>query len=237
MRRRRCARWSGCGAWRSPPTRLQRLALALGADVPMCLGGRPAFVGGIGEVIEPAPALPACGLVLVNPRSALPTPKVFALRTGAFSAPARFAAPPADARALAACLAARRNDLTAAAVALVPAVAEVLAALAAAPGVLLARMSGSGATCFGLCDDAARPGRRRRGWQTPPGLVDHLGRRGCGRYRRRAGRRCGRRCEPPHFPVSSPPAVGASPSGKAPVFGTGIRRFESSRPSHVRQER
>lgn len=134
---------------------LAMLALPLGADVPMCLHRRPLFVGGIGEEIEAAPPLPACGLVLVNPRLPLPTPPVFKARKGDFSAPARFIEPPADAAALAAALACRGNDLTEAAISLVPAVADILAALIAAPGVLLARMSGSGATCFGLCADRA----------------------------------------------------------------------------------
>ena len=135
--------------------RLRRLALALGADVPMCLRARPVFVGGIGERIEEAPDLPACALLLVNPRAALPTPRVFARRAGPFSQPGRFTTPPADARALAAKLAERRNDLMEAAIGLVPAIASVLDALRATPGVLLARMSGSGATCFGLCEDEA----------------------------------------------------------------------------------
>jgi 4-diphosphocytidyl-2-C-methyl-D-erythritol kinase len=136
--------------------RLRRLALALGADVPMCVGGRPSFVGGIGERIEPAPDLPPCALVLINPRIALPTAQVFARRAGPFSEAARFnGARPADARALAALLAQRRNDLAAAAMAIAPEVASVLDALAATPGVMLARMSGSGATCFGLCETEA----------------------------------------------------------------------------------
>jgi 4-diphosphocytidyl-2-C-methyl-D-erythritol kinase len=135
--------------------RLRRLALALGADVPMCLGARPVFVGGIGAWIDPALDLPACALLLVNPRAALPTPQVFARRRGPFSPPGRFTTPPADAHALAAQLADRRNDLTEAAIGLVPAIAAVLDALRATPGVLLARMSGSGATCFGLCEDEA----------------------------------------------------------------------------------
>jgi 4-diphosphocytidyl-2-C-methyl-D-erythritol kinase len=135
--------------------RLRRLALALGADVPMCLRARPAFIGGIGERIEEAPDLPACTQLLVSPRAALPTPQVFARRGGPFSQVGRFATPLADTRALAALLAERRNDLTEAAIGLVPAIALVLDVLRATPGVLLARMSGSGATCFGLCEDEA----------------------------------------------------------------------------------
>ena len=136
--------------------RLRQLALGLGADVPMCLSGRPSFVGGIGDRLDPAPDLPPCAVVLINPRVALPTPQVFARRAGPFSQAARFdGVRLTDARALAGLLARRRNDLAAAAMAIAPEVASVLDALAATPGVLLARMSGSGATCFGLCETAA----------------------------------------------------------------------------------
>jgi 4-diphosphocytidyl-2-C-methyl-D-erythritol kinase len=136
--------------------RLRRLALALGADVPMCMASRPSFVGGIGERIDPAPGLPPCALVLINPRVALPTAQVFAARAGPFSQAARFDGTwPADARELVALLAERRNDLAAAAMAIAPQVASVLDALAATPGVMLARMSGSGATCYGLCETEA----------------------------------------------------------------------------------
>lgn len=140
--------------------RLAAIGAGLGADVPVCVASRPARMGGIGEVLSPAPALPECGLLLVNPRVALPTPAVFRARGGPFSAPA--ALPPrgwADAAALAHDLRALRNDLETAAIALCPPVAAVLEALSAAPGCLLARMSGSGATCFGLFADAAAAGR------------------------------------------------------------------------------
>jgi 4-diphosphocytidyl-2-C-methyl-D-erythritol kinase len=141
-----------CRLWRVAPHHapLDAIAQGLGADVPVCLHGEPSFIGGIGEHREPAPALPPAGLVLVNPGIPLATPAVFAKRSGAFSEPARFQAPPRDAAELAGLLAARRNDLTEAAVTLVPEIADVLAALSNSPGCLLARMSGSGATCFGL---------------------------------------------------------------------------------------
>lgn len=144
------------------PTALSRLALALGADVPMCLDGRPAFVAGVGEELTPAPALPPFALLLVNPRVALPTPKVFAGRRGPFSPSGRFARSPRDAAELATLLADRRNDLSPPAIALVPEVADLLQLLAATPGVRLARMSGSGATCFALLDDAAAAGAAAR---------------------------------------------------------------------------
>jgi 4-diphosphocytidyl-2-C-methyl-D-erythritol kinase len=134
--------------------RRMALALDLGADVPACLAGQACFVGGIGEALAPAPPLPPAGLVLVNPGVALATPRVFAARTAPFSEPGRFDDAPADAAALAALLARRRNDLTAAALELAPAVGAVLAMLESCDEVLLARMSGSGATCFGLCRDA-----------------------------------------------------------------------------------
>jgi 4-diphosphocytidyl-2-C-methyl-D-erythritol kinase len=129
---------------------LAAIAAGLGADVPVCLAARASWLGGIGERIDAAPALPRAALVLVNPGIALPTATVFKARRGAFSMPARFAAAPADAAALAAMLAERRNDLTDAAIAQVPLIATVLERLGAAEGALLARMSGSGATCFGL---------------------------------------------------------------------------------------
>jgi 4-diphosphocytidyl-2-C-methyl-D-erythritol kinase len=129
---------------------LAALGARLGADVPVCLFGRPAWVGGIGEQIEPAPALPETVALMVNPGVALATPQVFAARQGAFSAPARFSERPANAAQLAALLAERRNDLTDAALGLCPAIATVLERLTRLEGSLIARMSGSGATCFAL---------------------------------------------------------------------------------------
>lgn len=133
-----------------PPERMQALALAIGADVPVCLAGTPMRMSGIGEVLEPAPALPPAWLVLVNPMVPLHTPPVFKARQGPFSAADPLTDAPVDARALAAALAERRNDLTPAAVSIEPVVGQVLATLAVQPGCLLSRMSGSGATCFGL---------------------------------------------------------------------------------------
>jgi 4-diphosphocytidyl-2-C-methyl-D-erythritol kinase len=137
---------------------LREIAGILGADVPMCLAARPALVSGVGEQLAPAPALPACGVVLVNPGYMLATPDVFrALRwtpAGTVSPPrglpARF-----DLEDLAVAVATRGNDLTGAAIALVPEIADVLAALRATAGVRVAAMSGSGATCFALCDTPA----------------------------------------------------------------------------------
>jgi 4-diphosphocytidyl-2-C-methyl-D-erythritol kinase len=134
--------------------RLEALAVRLGADVPVCIKSRPARMAGVGEVLSPAPDLPEFGLVLANPRVSLATPRVFAAREGDFSPPAALPERWADARAMAADLRGLRNDLEQPAIALCPPIASVLAALAALPGALMARMSGSGATCFAIFADA-----------------------------------------------------------------------------------
>jgi 4-diphosphocytidyl-2-C-methyl-D-erythritol kinase len=130
---------------------LQRVALATGADVPVCLAGKAAFMSGIGERLDPAPALPPCWMVLVNPGVAVPTPAVFHARRGPFSAAASFAGPVRDLDALVVLLRQRGNDLSAPAEELAPAIRRALQALADLSGMRLVRMSGSGATCFGLC--------------------------------------------------------------------------------------
>lgn len=130
------------------------LALQLGADVPVCLDGRPSFVGGIGEDIAPAGALPEAHLLLVNPRVPTPTPQVFKAREGGFSQPMRWPRAPGTVRELSQALMARGNDLTDAAITVAPIIREVLAMIAATPDCLLARLSGSGATCFGIYDSA-----------------------------------------------------------------------------------
>jgi 4-diphosphocytidyl-2-C-methyl-D-erythritol kinase len=136
------------------PGGLMALGAGLGADVPVCVYGRPVRMSGIGEVIAPLAGLPDLALVLVNPGLGLATSDVFARlerrhNAGLPALPGR----PCDVHAVAAWLACCRNDLEAAAIAVQPAIAEVLAALAATPGCLIARMSGSGATCFGLFAD------------------------------------------------------------------------------------
>ena len=138
-----------------PHARLADIALGLGADVAVCLDSRPAFVGGIGEELEPAPELPPAWVLLVNPGKALATKDVFAAHGGGFTRPGRFTASFEDAGALANQLRPLGNDLTEAAAALAPGIGEVLEAIEATAGCLLARMSGSGATCFGLYDDEA----------------------------------------------------------------------------------
>jgi 4-diphosphocytidyl-2-C-methyl-D-erythritol kinase len=142
--------------------------LSLGADVPVCLLSHPALMRGIGEAIEGV-RLPPAHVVLVNPGVAVPTPAVFAALAQRDNPPLPPLPPLPDAAALAAWLRATRNDLEAPAIALAPAIADARAALAAQPGCLFARMSGSGATCFGLfaaapTAQAAATALARPGW-------------------------------------------------------------------------
>ncbi len=146
-----------CRLWDVAPgrDRLDRIALALGADVPACLLGQPVRMAGIGERLLPAPGLPDIGMVLINCGVGVSTPAVFHARRGNFSAPATLPDRWADAAALAATLRTTRNDLQDAALRLAPPIGDVLQALAADPRCLLARMSGSGATCFGIYPSGA----------------------------------------------------------------------------------
>jgi 4-diphosphocytidyl-2-C-methyl-D-erythritol kinase len=133
----------------------KNLAATLGADVPVCLDPRPSRMAGIGETLTAAPRLPVCGILLVNPGVALATKAVFAARDAAFSAPASFPDAWPDTASMAADLALWGNDLQPPALKLCPALDAVLNALRAVPGCRLARMSGSGATCFALFDTPA----------------------------------------------------------------------------------
>ncbi|MBY5902330.1 4-(cytidine 5'-diphospho)-2-C-methyl-D-erythritol kinase [Rhizobium leguminosarum] len=132
-----------------PEEALAALALKLGADVPMCLASRPLIARGIGEKIEPLPELPVLAMVLANPLKGVSTPEVF--RQLATRNNPALSLPPS--RPLAAdwlaAIAAARNDLEPPARELVPEIAAISAMLQA-NGALLTRMSGSGATCFGI---------------------------------------------------------------------------------------
>lgn len=143
-----------CALWKifPDPAGLQALALSLGADVPICLKAHAAHVGGVGEVITPVYPLPACWMVLVNPMVGLSTPAVFKARRGDFT-PDMAMQGEYDFDTLVQELSARGNDLMAPAIELVPVIETVLSALADQTGCALARMSGSGATCFGLFEN------------------------------------------------------------------------------------
>ena len=137
---------------RALPTEAE--VLRLGADVPVCLRGVPLRMQGVGEVLTALPPLPEAWLVLVNPGVGVATPAVFRGLARKDNPPMPELPPMAAAPALAAFLHQMRNDLEPAAQAVAPVIGAVKAALAAQPGCLLARMSGSGATCFGLFGSA-----------------------------------------------------------------------------------
>ncbi len=146
-----------CDEFRFSPgdERLEALAASLGADGAACLWGRPVTAQGRGERLSPAPGLPDLDVVLVNPGVAVSTAEVYRR----FDAAGRFGdvEPPPTPEAfetpaeLAGWLSLQRNDLEAAAIATAPEVGAVLETLANEPETLLARVSGSGGTCFALC--------------------------------------------------------------------------------------
>ncbi|WP_333816074.1 4-(cytidine 5'-diphospho)-2-C-methyl-D-erythritol kinase [Tabrizicola sp.] len=127
--------------------------LQLGADVPVCLAGRPARMTGIGEMLAPLPSLPPLWAVLANPRVAVPTPQVFAGLSRRENPPLPDLPPAAlaSAQTFTDWLGSHsRNDLVAPAHTIAPVLAKMQASLAATPGCLLARMSGSGGTHVAL---------------------------------------------------------------------------------------
>ena len=139
--------------------RLMQAAQATGSDVPVCLDPKPRLMRGVGDVLSAPLDLPRLFAVLVNPGVAVSTRDVFAglnLASGPASGGASSPAPlvlegwGGEPTAFVAALAKERNDLEAPAIELEPAIANVLAVLQALPDCRLARMSGSGATCFGL---------------------------------------------------------------------------------------
>ena len=144
---------------RGDDVRLYEAACATGADVPVCLEPRVRVMRGVGDILSAPLDLARLPAVLVNPGVAVATKDVFARWS-----PAAAPAPLFDWTAIGAIanrdqmlrlLSYQPNDLEAPAVAVAPAIAETLAALRALAGCRLARMSGSGATCFALFANAA----------------------------------------------------------------------------------
>lgn len=145
---------------------------ALGADVPVCMHGFPTRMSGIGEVLDSVPQLPLCWLVLVNPGVGVSTPAIFGQLSEKENRPMPEVLPDfGSCRDFAAWLGWMRNDLEAPAMRVQPVIATVLSALRAQKGCLLARMSGSGATCWGMFeteeqaqDAALSIAQDRQGW-------------------------------------------------------------------------
>jgi 4-diphosphocytidyl-2-C-methyl-D-erythritol kinase len=162
-----------CKLWHVTLTEadLQGIAISLGSDVPVCLKGRPCWVEGIGEKLSVIPIFPALHVVLANPGVPVSTAHAYRTiraRSGiARERPATFR----DANALIGFLETANNDLEEPAAAIAPVVRDVMEAFDADDATLLARMSGSGATCFGIYDSpqiareaAARIAAAHPGW-------------------------------------------------------------------------
>jgi 4-diphosphocytidyl-2-C-methyl-D-erythritol kinase len=162
---------------------LHEIAAKLGSDIPVCLDSLAAFMEGRGEVLRAVQSMPLLPMLLVNPGVQVPTKDVFATletRSGVeMTLPGgRFQ----DTADLLRFLDATRNDLEQPAIKLRPVIGEVLAAIAALPGALLARMSGSGATCFGIFadDDCCRRAamileQAQPNWWVAPTFVPEYG--------------------------------------------------------------
>jgi 4-diphosphocytidyl-2-C-methyl-D-erythritol kinase len=170
----------GCGR---DEAGLRDLAATLGSDIPVCVPSRAAFMEGRGEILRAAESMPRVPMLLVNPGVAVSTRDVFAglqQRSGADMAlpRGRFR----DTADLLRFLETTHNDLEAPARALQPVIGEVLTAVAALPGSLFTRMSGSGATCFGMfadddcCARAAEILKKASpGWWVAPTFVPEIG--------------------------------------------------------------
>ncbi|HVK90703.1 MAG TPA: 4-(cytidine 5'-diphospho)-2-C-methyl-D-erythritol kinase [Mycoplana sp.] len=135
-----------------PARELADLALELGADVPMCLAARPLVARGIGEKITLLETLPSFAMVLVNPLVGVATPEIFRRLAERHNPPLALADP--DAGGWLAAMRGMRNDLEAPARVLCPEIDAVRSGLERTNPALV-RMSGSGATCFGLYDTIA----------------------------------------------------------------------------------
>lgn len=142
----------------APDDEVYAAALALGADVPVCLAGKACRMRGIGERIAPLKSFASRHAILVNPRVEVSTPAVFSrlgLQRGQlFGTAIRDENDGSD----------WRNDLAKPAIALSPVIGEVIATLERLPGITRAFMSGSGATCVALCDGRPLDLSDDRGW-------------------------------------------------------------------------
>lgn len=162
---------------------LHDIAAGLGSDIPACVLSATCFMEGRGEVLRGAQSVPRVPMLLVNPGVAVPTKDVFAAlgeRSGVEMAlpQGRFA----DTADLLRFLETTRNDLEEPARRIQPVIGDVLGAIAVLPGALMSRMSGSGATCFGIFadDDCCRRAaenlkQRQPGWWIAPTFVPECG--------------------------------------------------------------
>ena len=147
-----------CELWKVRPSvsLLEKTALKIGADVPACLHDKAVFVSGIGECVRPAPRIPRMPVLLVNPNVALPTPLVFKAGIERFSDADSMTEGDFLPQNFIAALKRRKNDLTVPATRIVPEIGTILNAFEKCSFCAVSRLSGSGATCFGIFEDAAR---------------------------------------------------------------------------------
>ncbi len=151
---------------------LKRLAFSLGADIPACLDGRPVQVSGAGEIISPGPVLPPLWVCLANPNVPMPTGPVFRAFDQLNPNPPPPRRPPGDGagyRKVTGLMENTRNDLQPIAIGRQSVIQNAIERLAFRPGALAARMSGSGATVFGLFSSSAAARRAEqemsgKGW-------------------------------------------------------------------------
>jgi 4-diphosphocytidyl-2-C-methyl-D-erythritol kinase len=147
---------AGLSARPTPVAELVALAATLGADVPACLVSRPLELRGIGEIVTPVRSFPACHLVLVNPLQPVVTAEVFRRLEHRENPPPPPLPQPLTRPELALWLEETRNDLEPPAIRLLPVIAELLASMQKSQGCVLARMTGSGGTVFGLFGSSAQ---------------------------------------------------------------------------------
>jgi 4-diphosphocytidyl-2-C-methyl-D-erythritol kinase len=158
--------------------RMESAALAAGADVPVCLESKPRVMRGVGDLLSTPVTLPTLPALLVNPAVPLATRDVFAAFAGSEGSKAQVRTPPRERDAAIDFLSRYGNDLAPAAVRCAPVITDVLLTLRALPGLRLARMSGSGPTCFGLFrspGEAAAAARRlqaeRKEWWVQAAII------------------------------------------------------------------
>lgn len=129
---------------------METLLLELGADVPVCYAARPMRISGIGERLDPVTDLPQLSILLVNPMKSCPTASVFGFYGGNRSVEDLVLEFPSGKDDFCDFIVSQRNDLLESALQVVPEIGLCLEALASSADCIVSRMSGSGATCFGL---------------------------------------------------------------------------------------
>lgn len=133
-----------------PQKEIDEILLSLGADTPICYARKPAYIKGIGEVIEPIAPLPQIPAMLIYPNEFCSTVEIFKSYDGDFSQTADHPKSFSDLKSLYDFLNKQKNDLTDAAIKKIPAIGDILQTIGKQDGCVISRLTGSGSTCFGL---------------------------------------------------------------------------------------